>query len=77
MVMNLAQAMLAGRSLEEMSGGTKKQNTQGEGKNVVHFATSLWLWHFLIGNPRFWHPKWMERCLWEAARVYEKIYFHG
>jgi hypothetical protein len=43
MVMNLAQAMLTGRSLEAflMNGGPKKQNTQGEGAKGVHFATSL------------------------------------
>jgi hypothetical protein len=46
MVMNLSQAMLVGRSLEDFfneqrAQETKKQNTQGEGTNGVHFATSL------------------------------------
>jgi hypothetical protein len=46
MVMNLAQSMLAGRSLEEFlnecrAQETKKQNTQGEGQNRVYSATNL------------------------------------
>jgi hypothetical protein len=46
MVMNLVQAMLAGRSLEAFlnerrAQETKKQNTQDEGTNGIHFATSL------------------------------------
>jgi hypothetical protein len=44
--MNLAHAMLVGRSLEAFlnerrAQETKKQNTQGEGTNGVHFATHL------------------------------------
>jgi hypothetical protein len=46
--MNLAHAMLAGRSLEvflnerwAQETRNKKQNTQGEGKNGVHSATHL------------------------------------
>jgi hypothetical protein len=48
MVMNLSEAMLAGRSLEaffnerryqEAKG--KKQNTQGEGAGIVNYATHL------------------------------------
>jgi hypothetical protein len=46
MVMNLAQAMLAGSSLEAFlnerrAQETKKQNTQGERTNAVHSAASL------------------------------------
>jgi hypothetical protein len=45
MVMNLAQAMLAGRSLEaflyERRAQETKKNTQGEGANRVHSATNL------------------------------------
>jgi hypothetical protein len=50
-VMNLAQEMLVGRSLELMlnerrAQETKKQNTQGEGGNRVHSATHLLLCNF-------------------------------
>jgi hypothetical protein len=48
MVMNLAQEMLAGRSLEAFLNErraqeirNKKQNTQGKGANRVHSATDL------------------------------------
>jgi hypothetical protein len=47
MVMNLAQAMLAGRGLEEFlneqwAQDTKKQNTQGKGATRVHSTTYLY-----------------------------------
>jgi hypothetical protein len=45
MVMNLAQAILAGRSLEaflnERRAQERRKNMQGKGTNGVHFATNL------------------------------------
>jgi hypothetical protein len=50
MVMNLAQAMLEGRSLEaflnEQHAQETEKNAQGEGANRVHSATNLWLYNF-------------------------------
>jgi hypothetical protein len=45
MVVNLAQEMLAGRSLEAFLNDQRaqetKKNTQGEGANIVHSTTNL------------------------------------
>jgi DNA-directed RNA polymerase subunit L len=51
MIMNLAQAMLAGRSLEAFlterrTQELKKQNPQGQGADATYPKSNLWLCHF-------------------------------
>jgi hypothetical protein len=81
MVMNLAQAMLARRGLESFVSERRSQEAKKRIRKVkyqtMHTPNHIWLRNFWISNPRSWHPKWMERCLWMAERIYEKRSFHG